>query len=83
MPLTPGSKNVGMLRTATNTTKYCMMTNIIEVEESDTPKELIDIWQRESHIVTPLSLPVKDKNVRTTKSVPDTAKRMAEYKVLI
>ena len=30
VPLTPNSKNAGMLRTAPGIRKYCMMTNIIE-----------------------------------------------------
>ena len=60
-----------------------MMTNIIEGEEPDMPKVLEDVWQTECHIITPVSLPVKDNNVRTTKSFTDTANHVPEYEVVI
>ena len=47
------------------------------------PKELIDIWQTENHNITTILLPVKNNYERMTKSVPDTAKHVAEYKVMI
>ena len=86
VPLTPNSKNVGMLHMAPGIRKYCMMTNIKknDKKEQDMLKKFTDIWQTETQYVTHVSSHTKEEgNIRTTKSISDKTRRVAKYKNMV